>query len=50
MDADGPWWVSELGAADCEKAWIHIGREDTMQTWYKWLEYMKRKDEKEKWR
>ena len=29
---------SELLAADCEKAWIHTGREDTMQQWYNWLE------------
>ena len=35
-------------AADCEKAWIHTGWEDTMQKWYNWLEEMKKKDEKEK--
>ena len=33
-------------AADCEKAWIHTGRENT--TWYYWLEDMKKKDEKDK--
>ena len=38
---------SELLAADCEKAWIHTGWEDTMQKWYNWLEEMKWKDEKE---
>ena len=31
MDAESRWWVSELLAADCEKAWIHPGCEDTMQ-------------------
>ena len=25
MDAKNRWWVSELLAADCEKAWIHTG-------------------------
>ena len=34
-------------AADCERAWIHAGWEDTMQEWYMWLEEMKKKDEKE---
>ena len=31
MDAESRWWVIELLAADCEKAWIHPGWEDTMQ-------------------
>ena len=35
-------------AADCEKAWIHTGWEETMQKWYHWLEDMKKKDEKGK--
>ena len=30
------------------KAWAHTGWEDTMQKSYEWVEYMKRKDEKEK--
>ena len=47
MDAENRWWVSELLAADCEKAWIHTGWEDTMQKWYKWLEEMRKKDENE---
>ena len=47
-DAMNRWWVSELLAKDCEKAWIHTGWEDTMQKWYEWLEHMKKKDEKEK--
>ena len=47
-DAENRWWVSELLAADCEKAWIHTGWEDTVQKWYNWLEDMKKKDEKEK--
>ena len=39
MDAKNRWWVSELLAKDCEKAWTHTGREDTMQKkWYGWLE------------
>ena len=33
MDAKNRWWVAELLAADCEKAWIHAGLEDTMQKW-----------------
>ena len=33
MDSGSRWCVSELLAADCEKAWIHPGREDTMQKW-----------------
>ena len=40
MDGKNRWWVSELLAADCEKAWIHTGWEYTMQKWYEWLEYM----------
>ena len=42
------WSVSELLAADCEKAWIHTGWEDTMQEWYKWLEEMKKRTRKKK--
>ena len=30
MDAESRWWVTELLAADCEKAWIHPGWEDTV--------------------
>ena len=48
MDAQNRWWVTELLAADCERAWIHPGWEITMQKWYEWLEEMKKKDEKEK--
>ena len=40
--------VSELSAADCEKAWIHTGCEGTMQKWYEWLEGMKKQDERER--
>ena len=47
MDAQNRWWVAELLAKDCEKAWTRAGWEDTMQKWYGWLENMKRKDEKE---
>ena len=48
MDVQNRWWVTELLATDCEKAWIHTGWEDTVQKWYEWLEYKKRKDEKKK--
>ena len=34
MDAESQWWVTELLAADSEKAWIHPGWEDTMQKVY----------------
>ena len=30
MDANNSWWVTELLAADCEKAWLHPGWEDTV--------------------
>ena len=50
MDAKSRWWVAKLLAKDCQKAWTHPVWEDTMQKWYEWLEYMKKKDEKEKWR
>ena len=42
------WWVAEMFAKDCEKAWTHTGWEDTMLKWYEWLEHMKKKDETEK--
>ena len=48
MDAENRWWVSELLAADSEKARIHSRWEDTMQKWYEWVDHMKKKDEKEK--
>ena len=48
MDAENRWWVTELLAADCEKAWIHPGWVDTMQKWYDRLEKLKKEDEKEK--
>ena len=38
MDAESRWLVSELLAADCEKALIHPGWEDAVQKWYEWLE------------
>ena len=46
MDAKNRWWVSEFLAADCEKAWVHTGWEDTLQQSFYWLEEMKKKDEK----
>ena len=50
MDAKNRWWAPETLATDCEKAWIDTGWKDTMHKWYEWLEYMKRKDEKEQWK
>ena len=46
MDAKNRWWVSELFARDCEKAWTRTGWDDTAQKWYKWLEHVKKKVEK----
>ena len=34
MDAENRWWVAELLAGDCEKAWLHPEEEETMQKWY----------------
>ena len=48
MDAQNRWWVAELLAADCEKAWLHPGEEETMQKWGAWLETMKKEEEKRK--
>ena len=48
MDARNSWWVSDFLAADCEKAWLPEGWEDTMQKWYDWLGEMKKKDERKK--
>ena len=45
MEANSSWWVSELLAADCGKACLHEGLEDTMQKWYDWLGEMQKKDE-----
>ena len=43
MDAESRWCVSELWAADREKAWLHPGWEDTMQKWCGWLERRKKR-------
>ena len=48
MDSEIRWWVAELLAADCEKAWLHPGEEETTQKLYAWLEKMKKEDEKRK--
>ena len=52
MDAESRWWVTGLLAADCEKAWIHPGWEDTMQPWCEWYETMKKqkKMRRKRWR
>ena len=42
VDAENRWWVAELRAAVCEKAWIHPRWEDTMQKWDEWLENEKK--------
>ena len=32
MDAESRWWVAELLAADCEKAWLQLeDEEETLQ-------------------
>ena len=31
MDVDKRWWVAELLEADCEKALLHPGEEETVQ-------------------
>ena len=31
IDAENRWWVAELLAADCEKAWLQPGEEETMR-------------------
>ena len=46
VDAKNRWWVPELLAAGCEKAWIHTRWEDTMQKWSNWLEEMKKREKK----
>ena len=28
MDAENRWWVADLLAADCEKAWLHPEEEE----------------------
>ena len=48
MDAENRCWVSELLAADCERAWTHTGWEDILQKWCKWLEETTKRDEKGK--
>ena len=50
MDAKNRWWVTEILATDCEKVRIHAGWEDAIQKWHELLQYMKKKDEKDKWR
>ena len=46
MDAKNRWWVADLLAANCEKAWLHSVEETKMQGWFSWLEDLKKKDEK----
>ena len=49
MGANNRWWVAELLAANCEKAWLHPEEEEeTMQKFKKMLENMKKKDDKRK--
>ena len=44
VDANRSWWVSELLAADCKKAWLHPKWMETMQRWYNLQHEMKKKD------
>ena len=46
MNAKNRWWVADLLAANCEKAWPHSVEETKMQGWFSWLEDLKKKDEK----
>ena len=48
MDAENRWWVAELLATDCEKAWLDPGEEETMRKSYVQLEKMKKEDKKRK--
>ena len=50
FDAHHSWWVSEFLAADCRKAWLHSGWEDTMQRWFDWLHEMKKKTKQKEWK
>ena len=45
MDAENRWWVTELLAANCEKAWLHPEWEDTMGG-----ENEKKKMRRKRWR
>ena len=47
MDANKSWWVSELLAADCKKAWLRPAL-DTEQQWHSWLHEMKKMDEEKR--
>ena len=31
MDAENRWWVAELSAAECDKAWLHRDEEEIIQ-------------------
>ena len=42
--ANNLWWVSELLATVCEKAWLHPGWEDILR-WYDWLYEMNKRDD-----
>ena len=51
VDAENRWWVAELLAADCEKAWLHPGQEKTMQKMICLVQKMKkRKMRRERWK
>ena len=48
VDASSGWWVCELLAADCEKAWLHFWDGNILcRKWYDWLCDMKRRMEQE---
>ena len=50
MDAENRWRVIDLLAAECEKAWIHPGWEDTRQKGHEWLERLKYMMRRKIWR
>ena len=45
MDAIHSWWLIELLAADCEKALLHPGWEDTFLRWYECEEKRQSKED-----
>ena len=47
MDAQSSWWISELLAAECKKAWCHPEWDTAMHQWYNWL-HERKKDEEQR--
>ena len=49
MYANNRSWVSEMLAADCERASLHAGWEDDMQKWYDGLHELRRRMKSRRW-